>query len=616
MLISVKELSKHYGGIPVFSGLEFSLVAGRKVALIGKNGEGKTSLLNILTGIDSDFDGQLTRASTCRIGYLTQGVSLPPGHTLFEECLSHFSHVLNIKEKIKDIESRLSEEPEDEALQEKYGDLLHQLEDNDGYNIEHKVERVLTGLGFEKSDWDRPISTLSGGEHRRGLLGKILLGDSNLLFLDEPTNHLDIYSIRWLEDFLREYNGAVFMVSHDRHFLNSIVEEVYELEAGRLNRYVGNYERYVSERLIRYEADLKQYELQQEKIEKEEEFIRKNLAGQKTKQAKSRRTALEKMARIEKPRKPVGVKISLHKDLTSRKNILEIKKFSKSFGESPVLSDVSVKLMSGEKLGLIGRNGCGKSTLIKGILDHQQEATVDLKEEIRVSYFSQGAHGLDESLSLFDTIHDRNPKFERQTIRDYLALFQFRGDDVDKVVSQLSGGERTRLALLCSILEPSDLYILDEPTNHLDIVTREALGEALREFPGTIIAVSHDRSFLDMFCTRLLLISEGRGHLYEGNYSDNEDKLIQREKDPDPKAVSRAEPENTTAKKKNINVYKVSKLEAEIAVLEAEQEAIRNKMLDEAVYTNYEEYQKLDERLKELDGLLEGLYESWESLHE
>lgn len=613
MLLKVNKLSKSFGGVEIFSNLQFNITQGKIIGLVGKNGAGKTTLLNIIAGVDTDYDGELIRTSKYEIAYLTQGVSLPPDHTLFEECLSHFSELLKMKEKLIELENLIHKDVNDADLQEKYGQLLHKFENDGGYTIEHRVEKVLTGLGFNEGEWHRKISTFSGGERRRGLLAKLLLSEAKLLLLDEPTNHLDIFSIKWLEGFLKDYNTTIIMVSHDRHFLDSLVTEILELD-GTISKFSGNYKYYLQEKETRIEAQFKAYELQKQKVEKEEEFIRKNIAGQKTKLAQSRRKALEKLDLVQPPKKEKNFKIQLSHDVSKQKIIAEINKYSKYFENRVIIDSLSLKIEKGDKIGLIGKNGCGKSTLIKSLIfENKTDKSININPNIKIAYFAQSNDELDDSITIYDTIYNKNPNLKEQEIRNYLALFQFKGDDIFKFVKQLSGGERTRVSLLCKILFPSDFLVLDEPTNHLDIQTISALGDALNQFPGTVLVVSHDRDFLDRFINKVLFIDKGKTYYYLGNYNENEDKLSQTIKNQ--LIPTNSTPEKPKEKKKNVNMYKLEKIESQIAILENKKEKLVIKMQDEKVYSNYEEYLSVENELKNIDTQLTDLYSEWESIH-
>ncbi|MDH4129369.1 MAG: ABC-F family ATP-binding cassette domain-containing protein, partial [Spirochaetota bacterium] len=501
----------------------------------------------------------------------------------------------------------------DADLQEKYGQLLHKFENDGGYTIEHRVEKVLTGLGFNEGEWHRKISTFSGGERRRGLLAKLLLSEAKLLLLDEPTNHLDIFSIKWLEGFLKDYNTTIIMVSHDRHFLDSLVTEILELD-GTISKFSGNYKYYLQEKETRIEAQFKAYELQKQKVEKEEEFIRKNIAGQKTKLAQSRRKALEKLDLVQPPKKEKNFKIQLSHDVSKQKIIAEINKYSKYFENRVIIDSLSLKIEKGDKIGLIGKNGCGKSTLIKSLIfENKTDKSININPNIKIAYFAQSNDELDDSITIYDTIYNKNPNLKEQEIRNYLALFQFKGDDIFKFVKQLSGGERTRVSLLCKILFPSDFLVLDEPTNHLDIQTISALGDALNQFPGTVLVVSHDRDFLDRFINKVLFIDKGKTYYYLGNYNENEDKLSQTIKNQ--LIPTNSTPEKPKEKKKNVNMYKLEKIESQIAILENKKEKLVIKMQDEKVYSNYEEYLSVENELKNIDTQLTDLYSEWESIH-
>ncbi len=617
MLIQGNQITKGFGGRILLENLDIHVTAEQKIALIGQNGTGKTTLLNILMGLDNDFGGSLQMSKQCRIGYLSQGVNLSKDHTLFEECLSHYSDLLKIENQISEIEILMSQRPDDLSIQEKYGSLRHEFEEKDGYNIENKVKQILTGLGFPEKDWHRSIGTMSGGEQRRGFFAKLLLGDYNLLILDEPTNHLDIFSIKWLEGFLREYKGALLMVSHDQTFINGIVTETYELIDKKIEKYAGNYNYYLIEKQRRYEAQLKAYELQQEEIKRTEDFINRNIAGQKTKQAQSRRKSLEKMDVIQRPKKTLEIRFQIPPPISSHNNFLKIKSLSKSHGDKVILNNLSFNLEKGNKLALVGRNGSGKTTLIKEILNtNSDDSHIQKNNQILLSYFSQGSTEMDNEDTVFDFIHNENTKFTHQQIRDQLAIFQFRGDDIDKKIGMLSGGEKTRLAILKTIIKPTDLLILDEPTNHLDLSMRNILATALRNYSGTILVVSHDRHFLDEFIDRVFLLVDAKGYFWTGNYTENEDKIVEVVKGirRDDKLQSNTD-NQSSQKKKNVNMFKVQKIEKQISLLEDKIQSLTTQMHDESVYSNFEELKKVEEQLSHSKHQLEDFYNQWEDLH-
>ncbi len=608
MIARINNLTKSYANKEVFYNISFSIMKNKKIGLLGNNGVGKTSLMNCISGMDKEFNGSIEFKSGSSIAYLHQSLYLNPDRTLAEECLLHFDPVIDLRNKVKDIELNIHK---DSSLHKTYGDMLHLIEAEDGYNIENKVEKVLSGLGFSKDQMNQKISTMSGGEQRRGLLGKILLSEANLLLLDEPTNHLDIFAIKWLESFLKGYKGAILMVSHDVNLLDGLVDEIIEIENNGICSYGGNYQFYLKEKIKNSESLKKAYDLQQKQIKKENDFIRINIAGQKTKQAQSRRKKLDKIDRITYINKQKEWSFHFSNDVMHHRNILELNNLSKNYGNKTIFNNLSLKVEKGDRIGLIGQNGCGKTSLINTILDGNNKA-VKLNTNIRIAYFSQGGLNLNMDLSVLDNI--QNSKITETEARSYLGLFQFSGDNVFKPVNVLSGGEKTRLAILKIILMPCDLLILDEPTNHLDIVTRGILSRALKDYKGTILAVSHDRGFIDHFANRIVLIASQKAYSFYGRYSENEKEILKLIREPlnNNKAYPK---EETKTKKKNINIYKIDRIEKIIDELEQKKNKLTSLLTDPSIYSNYLKLTEIQKELDEINTLLKNRYSEWEKLH-
>ncbi len=527
-LISAQKLSKSFGAEDIFSELTLSIPRGAKIGLVGPNGSGKSTLLQILMGIIPSDSGTVQRAKKITIGYLPQNFEAEFEKSPYQECLSVFSDLILMKSKLNQMEQDLTNGNNVSELLSSYGNLQNTFESRGGYVFETRIHQVLQGLGFSKSEENRPWYQLSGGQKTRAYLAKILLMNPDLLILDEPTNHLDINAIEWLESFLKEYKGGTLIVSHDRYFLNQTVEVIWELDSS-FEIYHGNYDAYLQQRQARYERQKAQFESQQEFIAKEEEYIRRNIEGQNTRQAQGRRTRLERLLEESKITNPIlhrKIQTNLSSSIRSGDIVLRTKNLEIGYldDHKKLISIPDVVLQRGECVAILGPNGVGKSTFIKTILNEipPLAGEVEMGANLKVGYFAQAHEKLNPKATLMDEISAAAPQMLPAEIRSYLARFLFTGDDVFKTTETLSGGERGRLTLAILALQNANLLLLDEPMNHLDLEAQETLQALLKDFNGTILLISHDRYLVDAIATQIWEVNPDKKTLeiFRGNYSE------------------------------------------------------------------------------------------------
>ncbi len=523
-LLSLKDIKKSWGAREILSGVSFAVSPGEKIGLIGRNGSGKTTLLDIISGKTTPDDGEIAISRGAKTGYLEQEAEYHEGNSLLDEMLCARPDVLLLKHRLQEAEMALSATSgaAGSPTLEAYGLLQEEFERSGGYAYDNIVTGALTGLGFDKSEFDRKISTLSGGQRTRLFLAKTLLAKNDLLMLDEPTNHLDVPAILWLEEFLKTYPGAALIVSHDRYFLDRVVTRIVEIDRGHSEEFTGGFSAYRIEKDKRTAERQRHYDLMAARLEKEKEYINRMRAGVNARQAKGREKRLE---RFDLPDKPATDARALSFDWAEAKRsydtVVKADGISKSFGNKIVLKDISFTIRRGERAGIIGRNGTGKSTLLKIIMGEIRPDTgeVFMSQGVKTAYYAQGMEGLTESDSVINELWSAKPLAPEQEIRDMLGAFLFSGDSAEKRISDLSGGEKGRLSLAKTVLAGANLLVLDEPTNHLDIPSREALEEALKCFGGTVISVSHDRYFLDSFADKTYELEGLSLTEYCGNYS-------------------------------------------------------------------------------------------------
>jgi ATP-binding cassette subfamily F protein 3 len=519
-LIATEDLWHRYGAEVIFEKVSVGVQRGDRIGLVGLNGSGKSTLLRILAGLQEPTGGRVLRARSVRVGYLPQEPLLESTATLFEEMLSAFERLREQEHTLHQLEQMLScGNPSAELLQ-RYDELLEEFRQGGGYEYRHRIHQVLKGMGF--SDEHQPIAQLSGGQRARAALAKVLLQEPDVLLLDEPTNHLDIEALEWLEEYLSHWKGAFIIVSHDRYFLDKLVNKIWELEFGRLYEYPGNYSRYRALRAERLERQWKLYEEQQEFIKRSEEFIRRNIAGGdfRASQAQARQKMLEKLERIPKPIVPKRMHLWMDVKSPSGERVLRAKDLVIGYPGVPLVRCKNLSVQRGERVALLGPNGSGKSTLLRTIAGELMplEGTLELGEGVEIAYFRQSQTELDDPDKTVLDVMISNGKMTISEARDFLGKFLFSGDEVFKKLSELSGGERSRLALAQLARLGGNLLLLDEPTNHLDIDSREVLQEALGEYRGTLILASHDRALIQAIATQIWEIHEGELRVYAGNY--------------------------------------------------------------------------------------------------
>ncbi|HVF47398.1 MAG TPA: ABC-F family ATP-binding cassette domain-containing protein, partial [Pyrinomonadaceae bacterium] len=513
MLFRLSDVWKSYGGTEILKGVSFQVNPNEKVGLVGRNGAGKTTVFRIVTGQESADTGSVVKMNGLKLGLLDQHVDFAAGESVHTAALSAFKEIHDIEAEMRLLEKQM-ETDHSETVLNKYADLQTAFEHADGFSYAARAESVLLGLGFPQSTWDADTGTLSGGQKNRLGMARLLLSSADVLLLDEPTNHLDVDAVEWLEEFLKTYDKSYVAISHDRYFLDRTTTRVIEMERGQAVTYKGNYSQYLIERELRREQQIREYENQQAFINKTQEFIRRNLEGQKTKQAKSRRTLLARMDRIEAvASEKSGGNFGLRQVERTGNNVLTVEDLTIGYDKAVLARDLNFSLHRGDALGIIGGNGTGKTTLVKTLLGDLREldGKIHWGTKTNIGYYSQNLEGLEPRNEVIQELRRVAPMADNGTLRGFLAKFLFIGDDVFKPVSALSGGEKGRLALAKLIYSQKNVLILDEPTNHLDIPSRESLENALDEYDGTIIAVSHDRFFLDKIANQMLSFeSDGR----------------------------------------------------------------------------------------------------------
>jgi ATP-binding cassette subfamily F protein 3 len=520
-VLTASNLAKSYGAQDVFEGVSFEIPQGAKIALVGPNGSGKTTLLHLIAGLETPTAGTLHRAKGLRVAYLPQQADFSADGTLREAMEKVFAHLQVQAAELRRLEAGMADPATREQALERYDRILQAFELAGGYTYERHIDQVLSGLGFdEESDFDRPVAQLSGGQKTRALLARLLLEGPDLLLLDEPTNHLDLAGIEWLEGYLNAWEGAVVVVAHDRAFLDAVVERVWEMAWGRLEQYRGNYSAYVVQKAELMARRQTGYERQQQFIARTEDFIRRNISGQRTREAQGRRKRLERVERIERPREYQALSLDLGEVARSGDLVVGLYDLAVGYRPAPPLFAVEeVELRRGQRVALLGPNGSGKTTLVRTILGHipPLSGRARIGASVQLGHFAQGHADLDLEKSALDTILD-TCEMRISQARDLLGRYRFSGDDVFKRVGDLSGGEQARVALAVLALQGANVLILDEPTNHLDIPSQEVLQEVLSGFGGTLLLVTHDRYLIRQLATHVWVIEDGRLWAFEEGY--------------------------------------------------------------------------------------------------
>ena len=627
-------LGKSFGVRQVFSNVSFEIKEGDRIALVGPNGAGKSTLLKCILGIEELDEGQVVMSPVASIGYLQQDVNLGDA-SLAEEIETAWEDVHALENKLQELTTYLETHEASESDLQRLDYLQNRLEWLGGYDYEQKTKRIVYGLGFTDEDLYKPANAFSGGQKTRINLAKALVRSPDFLFLDEPTNHLDMEMLEWLEGYLSSYRGGILIVSHDRYFMDRIVTGVVELDHHKATTYRGNYSRYVAQREERLKADTIAYEKQQEYIKKTEEYIDKYRAGIKSKMARGRQSQLNRLERLEAPEISHSLDFKFPPAAMSADKVLVLDHVSIGYKtDDPIIDDVSVVVRRGESVALIGPNGAGKSTMVKAIVGElfPTEGHIDIGNRVQVGYFSQEHEELHDRWQVVDEIIN-NYNFTEEKARNVLGSFLFKGDDVFKLVGDLSGGERARLALLKLFLQGDNFLILDEPTNHLDVPTREIVERALQQFGGTCFIISHDRYFLDQVSTRTLVLENKGLTEYLGNYSYYKEKLKEQqdiaaltevvEEEPKEDVKSEAKtisPSPFDEPKKKTNTYMVEKqlaeVEEEIARLEATMKMYEVQLANPVVQQDLAEMENISKQLSDTESNLQKLYEKWEHFSE
>ena len=621
--LSCTGLEKSYGIDTILEDIGFTVNVKDKVGLIGVNGAGKTTLMKILMGIESRDAGDLFIAKDMTVGYLEQNTNLDIHQSAYDYCEEVFSDIYELEQQMRSLEHQMQEDHSASILDE-YSHLQEKFEALEGYATASKIRGVLSGLGFSETDYARPINQLSGGQKSRVGVARLLLRKPEILLLDEPTNHLDISAIKWLEGFLVDYPGTIIMISHDRYFLDQVTNRIFEIENGQLIEYNGNYTQFIIQKKANYEAELKKFEAQQKEVQKQEQLIRKfkeRGTEKLAKRAKSREKRLSHVEMIEQPKLfKAHFKIDLKSGMPSGKDVLVAKELRKSYGEKNVFEHVSFEIYRGDRIGLIGPNGVGKTTLFKVLLNQLLPDSGELTwgHHIIPGYYDQEMNTLNLDHTVLEEIHNDNPKLTLTEVRSLLGAFLFSGDDIDKIISQLSGGERGRVALLKLMLSTSNLLFLDEPTNHLDIYSKETLEEALTNYDGTMMTISHDRYFLNKVCTKIYELSKDGIQVYWGNYDYYQEKVLEKDLAADLKvetvSLTKTKQKELQRKEKEkgqeIKKQKMALSELELKITKKEEalHALELELCEPQVYSDHALALKKQQEIQALKSEIEALY--------
>ncbi|MGF9770322.1 ABC-F family ATP-binding cassette domain-containing protein [Bacillus albus] len=642
ILLQVNALSKLYGAETILANIKLEVQTKDRIALVGRNGAGKSTLLKIIAGELSHDGGEIIKPKDVSIGYLAQNTGLETSLTIWDEMLTVFTHLQQMETKLRRLEQEMGKEENfsNEAIYERlltdYDQLQLDYKDQGGYQYEADIRSILSGLGFPVETHQTTISTLSGGQKTRLALGKLLLTKPDLLILDEPTNHLDIETLTWLEQYLQGYPGAILIVSHDRYFLDKLVTQVYEISNKESRRFVGNYSKYLDLKSALYEQEMKRYEKQQDEIAKLEDFVQKNIArASTTKRAQSRRKQLDRMELLTRPLGD-SKSASFHFDIEkqSGNDVLQVKDATIGYDEDPIIEHVTMRLTRGDSVALVGPNGIGKSTLLKSIVNKLPllHGDVSFGSNVSVGYYDQEQANLTSSKRVLNELWDEYPLQPEKEIRTILGNFLFTGDDVLKPVSSLSGGQKARLALAKLMMQKSNLLILDEPTNHLDLNSKEILENALIDYPGTLLFVSHDRYFINRVTTTVVELSTEGAQEYLGDYDyyvEKKNEMIERAEFEQQEQQENQAPVQKTVAPEKLNYLeekerkklerqrtrKIEELEQNIVQFEEEIATLEDQLCLPEIYADYEKASEITTKKQTLQEQLDACMAEWEELH-
>ena len=628
IILSAQHIAKSFGVNAVLRDVSLTVQQGDRIGLVGVNGCGKSTLMRILAGLDSQDGGEISLVRGTCIGYLAQQNMVTSGETVWNELQKVYEPVFAMEKKLRELENEMAHAHTDPQrfaqLSADYDRLTQRFEEADGYSWKSMVSGVLNGLGFKPAQYDQCVDSLSGGEQTRLCLARLLLQKPDLLLLDEPTNHLDMETLQWLENYLAAYKGSVLVISHDRYFLDHVCTGIVEILMGSSEQYNGNYTRYIAQRQERFESRMRAYEIQQKEIERQQAIIARYRMFNREKSiraAESREKALDRMEKLEKPVDERAIRFSFEARRRTGEDVLQLTEMSKSFGEKHLFHDLTLRVRAGDRVALIGPNGVGKSTLIKIIVGEEQPDTGFIRygSNVDIGYYDQHQSTLHADKTVLDEVWDRFPQMEQSNVRGALGMFLFTGDDVFKPIHTLSGGEKGRVALTALMLRKDNLLLLDEPTNHLDMDSREVLEDALADFGGTIITFSHDRYFINRIANRIIEMQPDGVTEYIGNYDD----YIERKNRPVAveavagKTKTELEKEKRREKmnRQALRQLKTRAQEAEkaISVKEAEIAELEAQMADPALYSDAQKTADVQRTYQEAQQELQTLYEQWEA---
>ncbi|KRM04699.1 ABC transporter, ATP-binding protein [Lactobacillus kitasatonis DSM 16761 = JCM 1039] len=621
------DLEQQFGANTLFKNVTFSIDSNARIGLVGPNGVGKTTLLKIMTGEQEPTRGEFTVNKGIDVGYIAQENALDEAKTIWDEMESVFASLIKEGKTLTNMQQQIADHPEDQELLKQYDQKQFNFEQKGGYTYQSDIKSILNGFKFPEDTWQKRIGSLSGGEKTRLAFVKLLLRKPALLLLDEPTNYLDLDTLDWLEGFLKNYSGAILVVSHDQYFLDHLATQIFELQFGKLTTFKGNYSAYVMQREQRDKDQEAAYEKQQAEIKKDEEFIQKNLVrATTTKRAQSRRKKLEKIDRIKPPKHKNKVRIHFSSERPSGKEVLILNDLTIGYPDKTMVNDISFQVNKGDRVAVIGPNGIGKSTLLKTIMKQlkPQGGSIKYGASLDIGYYDQELQGLDPSKTVLDTVWDRHKTMPERDVRSILASFLFTAKDIDKTVGQLSGGQKARLTLTVLSLEHDNFLLMDEPTNHLDIEAKEVLEKALKDFDGTLLFVSHDRYFINQLANKIVSVRDGHAKIYNGNYSYYLDEKAKQAsaanaetEDAEPvKAVSEQKLSYQEQKQRDSQKRKlqraIDQAEKEIEDLEAQEKDIQNEMANPEIASNFDKLGPLQEQLDEIQKKLDTANNNWE----
>ncbi len=628
IILSAQHIAKSFGVNAVLRDVSLTVQQGDRIGLVGVNGCGKSTLMRILAGLDAQDGGEISLVRGLRVGYLAQQNMVTSGETVWNELQKVYEQVFAMEKKLRELEDEMAHAHTDAQrfaqLSADYDRLTQRFEEADGYSWKSMVSGVLNGLGFKPAQYDQCVDSLSGGEQTRLCLARLLLQKPDLLLLDEPTNHLDMETLQWLENYLAAYKGSVLVISHDRYFLDHVCTGIVEILMGASEQYNGNYTRYIAQRQERFESRMRAYEIQQKEIERQQAIIARYRMFNREKSiraAESREKALDRMEKLEKPVDERAIRFSFEARRRTGKDVLQLTEISKSFGEKHLFHDLTLRVRAGDRVALIGPNGVGKSTLIKIIVGEEQPDTGFIRygSNVDIGYYDQHQSTLHADKTALDEIWDRFPQMEQSNVRGALGMFLFTGDDVFKPIHTLSGGEKGRVALTALMLRKDNLLLLDEPTNHLDMDSREVLEDALTDFGGTIITVSHDRYFINRIANRIIEMQPDGVTEYIGNYDD----YIERKNRPVAVEAEAGKTKTELEKEKRreklsrqaLRQLKIRAQEAEkaVGVKEAEIAELEAQMADPSLYSDAQKSADVQRAYQKAQQALQTLYEQWEA---